>query len=296
MGEYDLLRHIPVGTMIRVGKKTRQALERLTPIGIDTVEIHFWDVIPDFADISWFESIAEYCGNQSCTISSLGLYSNPLRDAESKEKGRRDWTRLLELADSFSIPIVSGFTGRIPGQPVEASYEGIKNFYSPVAESCRKLDKKLVFENCPMEGDPLTGDWNTAFLPEIWDILFNEILPDKTVGLEFDPAHLIPLGLPVMDLLKQWMPRIYHIHGKDALPEAPHEFCFPGEGSLDWTEIYTLLQDYKYEGCIDMEGYHGPFVSHEKEVTKQRKCLDYLRQCADKSSSRKKIQSLKASS
>lgn len=268
---------IPVGTMIRGNEKTLRALDRFIPAGIETVEIFFWDVIPDSFNQSWMEEVSEKCLRNDIKISTLGLYSNPLRNAETQAKAKEDWKTLLAFAVSFNIPIVSGFTGRIPGTALEESYEPVKNFYTPIAEKLKTNDIQLVFENCPMKGNRLKGDWNIAFIPEAWEILFNELFPDHTVGLEFDPAHCVQQGLPVLELLKLWIPRIYHIHGKDALGIGFGDFKFPGEGITDWCEIMPKLKEAGYKGSIDLEGYHDKFISHNHELERQMKSLDYLK-------------------
>lgn len=272
---------IALGTMIRGSEKTLGSIERFIPIGIESVEIFFWESIPDSMNISLMENIAVRCEQNGIEISSLALYSNPLRDGESEKKARSDWNSLIEYAERLGVPVISGFTGRIPNTPLEASYQRVKNFYSPIVDRCQAKGLKLAFENCPMEGDRSSGDWNIAFLPEVWEILFNDFFPDNSVGLEFDPGHCVQLGLPVLELMEQWIHRIYHIHGKDALSEGFSEFKFPGEGTTDWHKLFSLIQSDGYRGAVDLEGYHGKFISHELELEKQENSLRFLRECRD---------------
>lgn len=268
---------ITLGTMIRGGEKTLPSLKRFIPIGIESVELFFWDKIPESIDTFWMEEIRNLCQKSGIKISSLGLYANPLRNSESKNRAKSDWNTLLDFAEQFNIPVVSGFTGRVPNTVLEDSYLPVKDFFSPLVERCEAKNIKLVFENCPMEGDRLSGDWNIAFLPEVWEILINDLFQTDTVGLEFDPAHCVQLGLPVLDLLEQWIFRIYHFHGKDASGQGFGDFSFPGEGICDWKKIMTLLKNKNYQGSVDLEGYHGSFISHEHELEMQKKCLKFLR-------------------
>jgi sugar phosphate isomerase/epimerase len=225
------------------------------------------------------ERIAERCEAAGIYISALGIFANSLKNNELKTLAKKDWNTLVDFAQRFQIPVISGFTGRVPGKPVEVSFKPIEDFFTPVANRCLNSGIKLAFENCPMEGNKVDGDWNIAFLPELWEILFNHIFPTDAVGLEFDPAHCVRLKLPVLDLLNDWLPRIHHIHGKDASNQPPQEFRFPGEGSVDWLKIMKLIQTSGYAGTIDLEGYHGEFISHEYEMDNQRKSLNYLKEC-----------------
>ncbi|MDC7233750.1 MAG: sugar phosphate isomerase/epimerase [Spirochaetales bacterium] len=270
---------IPLGTMIRGGEKTRRSLERFIPIGIESVQIFFWEVLPETADLSWMEETAAVCRQKGILISALGLYANPLRDLEHRDKAAADWTLLLDFASRFDIPVVSGFTGRIPGTPLEKSYEGVRDFFTPITEACLAKNLKLAFENCSMEGDQSQGDWNIAFLPEVWELLLNDYFPDRNIGLEYEPGHLVRLGIPASEPVRQWKHRIHHIHGKDAPALFADEFCFPGEGVSDWPNLLEELKSIQYQGTLDLEGYHGQFVSHEQEKERQVRSLDYLRTC-----------------
>ena len=270
---------IPLGTMIRGNEKTFTALGRFMPLGIESVQIFFWDTLPEEMDGTWMEAVVRACRNGGVNLSSLALFANPLRDEASRERAAADWNRLIGWAAEFAIPVVSGFTGRIPDRPATESCEPIRKFFSPLLDQCLARGLRLAFENCPMEGDEASGDWNIAFAPEYWRILFDDLLPSPSAGLEFDPAHAVRLGQPVLDLAEEWAPRIFHVHGKDAAGPGAPDFCFPGEGVTAWERLLGVLHRRGYSGAIDLEGYHGPFESHQREVERQQASLDYLDRC-----------------
>jgi sugar phosphate isomerase/epimerase len=270
---------ISLGTMIRGNEKIFTALDRFLPLGIESVQIFFWDILPEQMDGAWMETVVRACRNGGVNLSSLALFANPLRDDASRDRAAADWLRIIGWAAEFGIPVVSGFTGRKPGKPVSDSFEAVREFFSPLLEKCLARDLRLAFENCPMEGDDTAGDWNIAFAPEHWRILFDDLLPSLSAGLEFDPAHAVRLEQPVLALAEEWAPRIFHVHGKDAAGPGAPEFCFPGEGATAWEDLLEVLRCRGYTGTVDLEGYHGPFESHQREVERQRASLAYLDRC-----------------
>lgn len=270
---------IPLGTMIRGNEKTFTSLGRFLPLGIESVQIFFWDILPEELDGPWMEAVTRACRSEGVVISSLALFANPLRDDSSRHRAEADWEKLIGWASEFDIPLVSGFTGRIPDRPVTDSYEPIREFFSPLLEKCLARGLRLAFENCPMEGNDSAGDWNIAYAPEHWRVLFEDLLPSSSAGLEFDPAHAVRLGQPILSLIEDWAPRIFHVHGKDAAGPGAPDFCFPGEGATDWEDLLAILIRSGYTGTVDLEGYHGSFEGHQKEVERQRASLAYLDRC-----------------
>jgi sugar phosphate isomerase/epimerase len=45
--------------------------------------------------------------------------------------------------------------------------------------------------------------------------MFNEV-PSQALGLEWEPCHQMVSLIDPMPQLRQWVKRIYHVHGKDA--------------------------------------------------------------------------------
>jgi len=73
--------------------------------------------------------------------------------------------------------------------------------------------------------------------------------------------------------LKEWVPRIFHLHGKCATIkwdvirdygiDGPKQWVYhrtPGFGDCNWTDIISDLRMQGFHGCIDIEGWHDPVV------------------------------------
>jgi sugar phosphate isomerase/epimerase len=95
-----------------------------------------------------------------------------------------------------------------------------------------------------------------------------------------------------MPQLRKWLPKIFHVHGKDATihwdvvreygVHGPKQFAWhrhPGFGDSNWTDIISELRRAGFEGSIDIEGWHDPVYKGELEMTGQVHALNYLKQC-----------------
>jgi sugar phosphate isomerase/epimerase len=95
-----------------------------------------------------------------------------------------------------------------------------------------------------------------------------------------------------MPQLREWVGKIFHVHGKDATihwdvvkkygVHGPNKFAFhrtPGFGDSNWTDIISDLRIGGFKGSIDIEGWHDPIYRGELEMTGQVYGLNYLKQC-----------------
>lgn len=131
---------------------------------------------------------------------------------------------------------------------------------------------RIAIENCPFEGQ------NVICTPEAWDALFAEI-PSETLGLCLDPSHCIWQGIDDARVIREYAPRIYEVHAKDAeiLPEGIFRYGvegprleelaaadgwprhgwwryrLPGLGAVDWNRFLSTLADIGYHGVVSVE-------------------------------------------
>lgn len=269
---------ISIGTVIKGGIKSLDYIDRFIPAGIESVQICFWNSIPSGIDEVWAGNLARGCMERKLKISALAFFADPFAGGEEAHDASEGWIKLLNLARAAGISLVTGFTGRVPGTAVAQSYEPVTRFFSPLLDTCEKYGIKLAFENCAMKGTRSSGAWNIAFLPEVWHELFDVRFNTDSLGLEFDPSHCIRAGLPTLHLLNKWEKHVFHVHGKDSAGIG-EEDKFPGNGTLDWSEIFRILKSDCYSGSVDIEGYHDKFVSHDAEFENQKRCVRYLKNC-----------------
>jgi len=224
-------------------------------------------------------------------ISSLAVFGNPLGEAEADRETVRTWEAAIDAAPDFGCDLVCGFAGRLAGRPVPDSLPRFREVWAPLLDRAAGKGVRIAFENCPMGGDWKSGEWNIAFNPDAWELIF-AALPAPHLGLEWEPCHQLCQLIDPIPQLRAWAPRVFHVHGKDASvyrdvvqrqgilgPRAFAEHRHPGFGDTDWTAIISILRAHNYAGTIDIEGWHDPVYKDELEMTGQVHALRYLQRC-----------------
>jgi inosose dehydratase len=116
----------------------------------------------------------------------------------------------------------------------------------------------------------------------------------ELLGLLYDTGHLVFSGEDPLAVLKKWPGRIAHVHLKDVrkviIREAKKEkwsflrsvksgvFTVPGDGSIDFEMIFTILKENKYEGWWVVEAEQDPAKANPLEYA--IKARNYIREKA----------------
>jgi sugar phosphate isomerase/epimerase len=169
--------------------------------------------------------------------------------------------------------------------------------FPAIAAECERAGVRAVFEGWP---GPAPHYPTLGCTPETWRAMFAAV-PSPALGVNYDPSHLVRLGIDYLRVLDEFKDRIYHCHGKDTamLPEAQYlyghlppaldkpagfsegawRYCVPGDGQVDWSRVAFALEQAGYAGCVSIEledaRYWG---SLEKEQAGIRKAYRHLAQ------------------
>jgi sugar phosphate isomerase/epimerase len=288
----DALRDIRIGTMIR-GNDPDPAgyVRKILPLGFESIEPFFWQTIGNQDIPRLARELLEAIEGHDVAISTLGMFGNPLEDGEMDRETLRGWETLIDNAHLFGATCVAGFTGRIRGKPIEASLRRFREVFGELARRAADAGIRIAFENCAMNGNWASGDWNIAHNPDAWELMFNE-LPNDNLGLEWEPCHQLVYLIDPIPQIRKWAPRFFHIHGKDAtvrwdvirehgvFGKMPFvQMRTPGFGDSDWTRVISELRLAGYCGAIDIEGWHDPVYRNDLEMTGQVTALNHLKQC-----------------
>ena len=285
-----MFKDILIGTLIRANDKTASYVEQILEHGFESFAITFGGTFEiDPAELA--EKVMPIVEANNIRIGAISLYGNPLTDDEKGEKAREEFSRLIDCAHLFKTDVVTGFTGRVPGCPIPESIPKFKEVWGKLADQAGEKNLRIAWENCPMGGDWKKGEHNIAHNPRAWELMF-EALPVKNIGLEWEPCHQMVQLIDPMPQLREWVEKIFHIHGKDATVfkdvvrkygiSTDKEFAIhrhPGFGDCNWTDIISELRRAKFKGCINIEGWHDKAYSGELEMTGQVFALNYLKKC-----------------
>src|SRR5439155_1925392 len=96
------------------------------------------------------------------------------------------------------------------------NYEDFNKVFPPINNFAAQHKVKVAIENCPMifSSDEWPGGRNLAYSPAIWRQMF-ELIPDENFGLNFDPSHLVWQFIDYTRAVREFRPRIFHVHAKD---------------------------------------------------------------------------------
>ncbi|MGN8023808.1 sugar phosphate isomerase/epimerase family protein [Phyllobacterium sp. 22229] len=280
---------IRIGTMIRGNASDPAAyVKTILPHGFESIEPFFWQVMnKDLPALAG--QLKDAIGDADVTISTLGMFGNPLEDTDIDRETLKGWEALIDNAHLFGATTIAGFTGRVRGKRIEDSLPQFKKVWGELARRAADKGVRLAFENCAMDGNWATGDWNIAHTPDAWEMIFNEV-PADNLGLEWEPCHQMVYLIDPLPQIRKWAPKIFHVHGKDATIRwevirehgifGKEKFVFmrsPGFGDTNWTDVISELRLAGWSGSIDIEGWHDPVYRNDLEMTGQVHSLNYLK-------------------
>jgi len=283
---------IRIGTMVKANAPDPAAYVRqILPHGFESIEPFFWQTLGGVHLPTLAAELRDAIGDADVTISTLGIFGNPLEEEALDRDTLEAWRQLIDHAHLFGATTIAGFTGRLRNRPLPDSLPRFRQVFGELAKRAADKGLRIAFENCPMEGSWATGDWNIAHNPRAWTMMF-DALPDENVGLEWEPCHQLYYLIDPMPQLRDWIPKIFHVHGKDASVRwdvvrrhgvhGAEPFAFhrtPGFGDSDWSAIISDLRQGGYRGSIDIEGWHDPVYRDALEMTGQVAGLNHLKRC-----------------
>ncbi len=145
---------------------------------------------------------------------------------------------------------------------VSDGYERIKELWTPIFDEYDQCGVKLALEVHPTE---IAFDyWSTKRLLETLNYR-------PTLGINFDPSHLLWQGIDPCVFLKDFAPQIYHVHMKDIkISTDPRNgilgshiefgntrrgwnFVSLGHGDVDFDGIIRELNQMNYKGALCVE-------------------------------------------
>lgn len=196
----------------------------------------------------------------------------------SKPEEIRNWATeemktVALAAQKLGIHIVTGFLGspiwyywysfpQTPLTMVEEGFEKIKQLWDPIFDIFDNCDVKFALEVHPTE---IAFDYyTTKKLLEIFD-------HRPTLGLNFDPSHLVWQGINPCMFLRDFKDRIYHVHMKDVKvtldgragilgshidfgdTRRGWNFVSLGHGDVDFDGVIRELNQMNYRGPLSVE-------------------------------------------
>ena len=177
----------------------------------------------------------------------------------------------VKEAAAWGAKIFFTIIGGEPGKKRAENYRIAVESFSPIAEAAAAVGATLVIEGYPGRAPDLALLCTT---PETYRALLKD-LPRGT-AINYDPSHLVRLGVDHIRFLKEFVASVRHVHAKDTeiFPEAIYElglyqpsafhsahrfgehvwrYTIPGHGVVRWPEIFSTLKSAAYGGIVSIE-------------------------------------------
>ena len=157
-----------------------------------------------------------------------------------------------------------------------------RDFRPPARIASRRLRRiaSQFFLRCwntpEQEGQAGNGELDRDEYPESRPLgAIFEVVPQKNLGLNFDPSHLLWQDIDYIYAVEKFADRIFHTHGKDTEINDMRKrtvgnqgsgwwrYVIPGLGRVKWGEYIAALRRHGYNGVISIEHEDGAVEREE---------------------------------
>jgi len=251
--------------------------------GYEALEVAAWPALGDrpftathldVADLSQAgaDQVRALFERHSLTLSSLAFYDNNLHPDLDQRRAINDHVlACIDAAALLGCPTVGTFVGRDPSRSVAENLADAEKVFAPLVDRAGEKGVKLLIENCVMEGwHPDGYPGNLAYSPELWEWMFS-------IGLylNYDPSHLVWMGIDPVAALKPYVDKVAHAQAKDiqVFPELRNRYGYPGKavnrpdpwdvgwwryrvpglGDVDWRRVVDTLYEGGFDGVLSVE-------------------------------------------
>ncbi|MEV0717957.1 sugar phosphate isomerase/epimerase [Asanoa sp. NPDC050611] len=237
--------------------------------GFAALEVAAW---PGDPGRPWEANHLDGAGALDLEVSAVAYYENLLHH-DLAERGRihDHLRRCVDAAAALGCPLVGTFIGRDVTRSVAENLRLAEDVLPPLVAYARDRGVVFVVENCPMEGwHPDGYPANLAYSPELW-----RWMSGLGFFLNFDPSHLVWLGIDPVVALRENLDLVKHVQAKDVEvdPAARNRFGVfgqlvdkpspwisgwwryrvPGLGEVDWRRLVDVLHEGGYAGAVSIE-------------------------------------------
>jgi sugar phosphate isomerase/epimerase len=253
--------------------------------GFDAIEI---DVGGHIRTPDRVEDAVSLARSRGLFVSSITYFGNQLdADRDRRLELRARTAEFARAIGAAGIPIFVIFPGRDDTASDEANYDDFADFANGLIAETQPSGLTFAIENWPGPKDNFIGT-----TPKGWQELFRRI-EDRRFGLEFDPSHLIRIGVDPYLAMEAVKDRIAILHAKDTVIDGEAlqalgyhgkgwwQYKLPGLGLLDWPRFLRQARDAGFAGTLSIEhedaayGWPGKDLSARREG--ERLGLDYLK-------------------
>jgi sugar phosphate isomerase/epimerase len=239
----------------------------------------------DGFDAARADATRQLLAKHGLECSSIAYYDNNLHpDPDERAAIHAHVLKCIDAAALLGCPTMGTFVGRHPGRTVADNLSDAAEVFKPLVDHAGEAGVKLIIENCVMEGwHPDGYPGNLAYSPELWEWMFS-------IGLylNYDPSHLVWMGIDPVEAIKPYIDHIPHAQAKDIQidPAARNRFGWPGRaverdnpwdvgwwryrvpglGAVDWPRLIDVMYEGGFDGVLSVEHEDPVWGGTEEKV------------------------------
>ena len=259
-------------------------IKRISSLGFKAIELIAWNknFLEEYYSLSKTRELRKIIEGEGLELSQFVFspfdLSSPEKakrdqDIESFKKasevGQRLGTKIINSVSAWPFgmrfgqefpwftnkPVVQLFTAPMPkGLDWEHNYQ---DYIEAVRECAEHCEKQGLYHS--IEPHPYAYVANTSGALRLIEKVESEAL-----CINFDPSHLFPVGDFPNISIYQLGSKIRHLHVSDN-DAVTNVHWRPGQGKMDWKEMFIALKEVEYDGVISIELEDVPGVSRGGE-------------------------------
>ena len=195
------------------------------------------------------------------------------RNLISPDKAKRDEAVAanVEYLEACAGKVRNFFCVMLPEdreRPRAENFGCMVESFAQLTDALEAAGGRVVIEGWP-------GPGALCCTPETLRAFFQEV-PSPAMGVNYDPSHLIRMGIEPVRFLQEFAARVGHVHGKDTelLAERRYElgteqpatfaegipfggthwrYTIPGHGQMRWIKAFEVLAAAGYDGFVSVE-------------------------------------------
>ena len=223
-------------------------------------------------DVKYFESVQDIFASRKLQLSSIAFYDNNLHpDQTQRDEINSHVISCIDAAAALGVPSVGTFVGRDWNKSVKENLAIAKDVFAPIVKHANSKGVRVIIENCVMEGwHPDGYPGNLAYSPELWEWMF-----ELGLYLNFDPSHLVWMGIDPIAAVKPYVKHIEHAQAKDieVFSDKRNQYGYPGKaigrdnpwdvgwwryrvpglGEVNWRRLIDALYEGGFDGVLSVE-------------------------------------------
>jgi sugar phosphate isomerase/epimerase len=214
-------------------------------------------------------------------ISGLGYYPNPLNpDPAHRDMVIGHLKHEITAAELMNVGLVNTFMGGDGAKNLDDNWQTALGIWPDIVAFANDHGRKITLENCPMlfSYDEWPGGHNIATSPRMWRRILEQW--GGTIGLNFDPSHLILQMIDIPRFIREFGPHILHVQAKDLWIDREGLYengvfsmgmgwqvpRLPGLGDVRWDDLFGALWRTGYDGDVIIEHEDRDFEKTDELV------------------------------